>query len=186
MKVSRRIAVGVGIAVTLLVGGCSSTTRPDQSALNNDDFYEVHHEGRIYVFDDSDTYLSFLEVGETAYRKVRIGEGPMGETVVFGLARADKNKRSGIAGIDMWDGSLQTSVENFYAELLTDDRFYVFSAWKDLQEFKEVGEAIYRYTDIGAGPDGKTVVYVLNKDNKKQKPEQMISRFQFLHGAKPL
>lgn len=38
-----------------------------------------------------------------------------------------------------------------------------------------------RYTDIGAGPGGRTFIYVLSKDNKKGKPVSLIDRFNHLH-----
>ena len=45
-------------------------------------------------------------------------------------------------------------------------------------------EAPYRYTMIGAGPKGETVVIVLNKDNKKKHPETQIAAFMAMHGMK--
>lgn len=178
-------ALGTGLFLT----GCassgdttSSTSSKTATAkqLNNDDYYEVHHEGRVYVFDDAETYLSFLSVGETAYRKVYIGEGPHGQTLVFGLTKGDKKKRSGIASIDMYHGKM-AGADNFYGEMQVEDRIYVFNRWADLTSFKRVGEATYRFTQIGAGPDGKTVVYVLNKSNKKRRPDALMAKFEQMH-----
>jgi hypothetical protein len=151
--------------------------------MNNDDYYEVEHEGRLYVFDDAATYKSFLEVGETAYRKVRIAAGPNGETIVFGLTGKDKKKMSGIASIDMYDGKLE-GAEDFYGEIHHEGRLYVFSEWADLKAFKTVYEAPYRFTMIGEGPKGETVVIVLNKGNKKKHPAAQIAAFKAMHGMK--
>jgi hypothetical protein len=177
--------------VLLVLQGCSQQTvkqeemgkQKVQQSLNNDDYYEVEHEGRLYVFDDAAIYKSFLEVGETAYRKVRIAAGPHGETIVFGLTSADKKKSSGIASIDMFDGKL-AGAEKFYGEGHHEGRIYVFDRWADLQSFKQVGEAPYRYTMIGEGPKGETVVIVLNKDNKKKHPVTQIAAFKAMHGMK--
>jgi hypothetical protein len=57
----------------------------------------------------------------------------------------------------------------------------VFSEWADLKAFLQVGEAPYRFTQIGSGPRGETVVYVLNKGNKKKKPEALIAEFEKTH-----
>ena len=179
----------------LFVSGCETMTFDDQKAetkqvenvpvpemsFNTNDYYQVEHEGRNYIFDDKETYLSFLSVGETPYRLTRIGAGKNGETIVFGLTKKDKNKTSGIGSIMMYDNAIKGSSEAFYAEIYRDSRIYVFDNWRDVQAFRSVGEAPYRYTDIGSGPGGKTVVYVLNKSNKKARPDALIARFRAVH-----
>lgn len=168
------------VGLSVLVSGCAGNSTKEEMAQNNDDYYEVYHEGRLYVFDDAATYRSFLDVGETSYRKVRIGAGPNGETVVFGLTSHDKKKTDGIAGVDMYDGKLMAA-EKFYGEIMNEGRIYVFNNWKELQAYKQTGEAAYRYTDIGAGPRGETVVYVLTKEEKKHRPEMTIAQFKQVH-----
>ncbi|TBR43554.1 hypothetical protein CBF23_005095 [Marinomonas agarivorans] len=172
------------MAITLLTACGSATVKSESTAsVNNDDLYEVHHEGRIYIFDDRDTYAEFLQVGETSYRKVRIGAGPKGETLVFGLTNEDKKKFSGIASIDMYDGAL-AGAESFYGEMRVEGRIYVFGSLAEMNDARLVGEVPLRYTDIGAGPKGETVVYALNSGNKKVKPEAMIKRFKKMNGIK--
>lgn len=152
--------------------------------LNNDDLYEVAHEGRHYVFDDFATYQSFLEIGETSYRKVFIAGGPKGETLVFGLTGKDKKKTSGIASIDMYNGKLDAA-ESFYGEMRGEDgRLYVFSTLKDMEEVRNIGEASFRFTKIGAGPQGQTVVFVLNKSNKKKQPLALMAKFKEMNNIK--
>lgn len=152
--------------------------------LNNDDLYEVMHEGRYYVFDDYTTYQSFLTVGETSFRKVFIGGGPKGETLVYGLTSEDKKKTSGIASIDMFNGKLE-GAEDFYGEMRGEDgRLYVFSTLEDMEDVRLVGEAPYRFTQIAAGPQGQTVVYVLNKDNKKKQPVELMAKFKSMNNMK--
>lgn len=170
--------LGLGMAMSACTGNVKESSAGAQ--LNNDDYYEAHHDGRIYVFDDAKSYLSFLGMGETPYTLVRIGAGPKGQTVVFGLRSKDKKKRSGIASVDMYDGKL-TPAQDFYGEIAMEGRYYVFDHWADLQSFKKVGEATFRYTDIGGGPGGATVVYVLNKANKKHRPDGLIAKFKAQH-----
>lgn len=167
-----------------LLTACGSQSVKEETAqvdLNNSDFYEVHEEGRIYLFDDLATYKSFNEVGETAFRKVYIGEGGKGETLVFGLTSQDKKKTSGIASIDMYQGKLPAA-EGFYGEMRMEGRIYVFDDYAEMAKVRETGEAAYRYTDIGNGPKGETVVYVLTSDKKKHKPVAMIAAFTAHNG----
>ena len=146
--------------------------------LNNDDLYEVHAEGRLYVFDDYKTYQEFLEVGETSFRQTFIGAGPAGQTVVFGMTSKDKKKHfSKIAGYNLYMGN-QSASENFYGEARLENRIYVFDRIEDMKTVRETGEAPLRYTDIGSGPKGETVVYVLRGDNKKVKPVALIAEFK--------
>ena len=175
------------IAGSLLLTACvGSNAKSDkgmmmaEANLNNQDMYEVHEDGRIYVFDDHATYESFLEVGETSYRKVRIGEGPKGETLVFGLTDEDKKKVDGIASIDMYDGNLN-GAEEFYGEMRMEGRIYVFQSLEEMNQARIVGEVPLRYTDIGAGPDGETVVYALNASNKKRKPAELMEKFSIMN-----
>ena len=186
----KKLIAGAVIAGALMsVYGCQSTAtietaKPVAEApkLNNDDLYEVVQEGRYYVFDDFKTYQSFLTVGETSYRKVFIGGGPHGETLVHGLMGKDKKKLSGIAGVDMFAGKLEAA-EDFYGEMRGEDgRLYVFNSLKDMEDLRKVGEAPYRFTQIGAGPQGQTVVFVLNKGNKKKEPVALVSRFKAMNG----
>ncbi len=149
---------------------------------NVNDYYEVYQDGRIYVFDDFATYDSFNQVGETAFRLTRIGAGPAGETVVFGLQDQDKKMTQGIGSVDLFDGKAEGMADGFYAEIVRDGRFYVFNSWEDVKSFRQTGEAALRYTDIGAGPNGATVIYVLNESNKKQMPTALIEQFKNKHG----
>ncbi|WP_299182915.1 hypothetical protein [uncultured Neptuniibacter sp.] len=179
------IAGAVVAGAMFALTGCQSnqtkieeTKQAATAELNNEDLYEVMHEGRYYVFDDFSTYQSFLEVGETSYRKVYIGGGPHSETLVFGLMGKDKKKTSGIAAIDMYNGKLEAA-ESFYGEMRGEDgRLYVFSTLEDMEDIRVVGEAPYRFTQIAAGPQGQTVVFVLNKSNKKQQPDALIAKFK--------
>ncbi len=149
---------------------------------NVNDYYQVYKDGRIYVFDDYKTYDDFLKLGETTYRLTRIGAGPHGETIVFGLRKKDKKMRSGIGAVDLFDGKTEAIDEGFYGEVVKDGRIYVFDHWEDMKAFLNVGEAPYRFTQIGAGPNGETVVFVLNKKNKKKQPVELVKLFKQKHG----
>ncbi len=169
----------------IMLSGLFFSTAPTQAQphYNTNDYYQVYKEGRIYIFDDFKTYQSFNQVGETAYRLTRIGTGPSGETIVFGLQKKDKKMRTGIGSVAMYDGQAQGIKDGFYAEVIKENRIYVFSEWDDLQSFLKVGEAPYRFTMIGSGPQNETIVYVLNKKNKKKRPDTLIAEFNKKHGS---
>ena len=61
-------------------------------------------------------------------------------------------------------------------------RIYVFDDYKTYASCNQVGETVCRLTRIGAGPKGETMVYVLNKSNKKQKPGALIAEIESKHG----
>ena len=185
----KKILAGVLVAGALVsMYGCQTTEVKEAAPvakaevkkvdLNNDDLYEVSHEGRHYVFNDFATYQDFLTIGETSFRKVFIGAGPHGETLVYGLTSADKKKLSGISSVEMFNGNLE-GAEDFYGEVRAEDgRLYVFSTLEDMAEFRKVGEAIFRFTQIGAGPQSQTVVFVLNGSNKKKEPVELMAKFK--------
>lgn len=192
---TRYVAISVAVLAMVLTACVGTSDRPvDFSKFgasqfaggagdpSTDDYYEAHHDGRIYVFDDFATYAGFLQHAETPYRFMRIGGAPDGKTVVFGLTDDDKEKRSGIAAVELWDGQIQGASEGFYGEVLLENRLYVFGDWAQLQDFRITHEAPLRHTRIGEGPGGRTVVFVLDAATKAQVPEKLISEFQRRHG----
>ena len=168
------------VAIAALFTGCASTeTKTSESApaLNNNEYYEVHHDGRINIFYDAGVYKEFLQLGETSYRKTYIGAGPNGETIVYGLTKADKKMKTPIPSIEMVEGRMEGAPEGFYAEIRSEGRIYVFDDWNEVKGFRQVGEAPYRFTQIGAGPEGETVVFVLTKEKKKKQPTDLMKKF---------
>lgn len=148
----------------------------------NDDLYVAFYEGRMNVFYDGGLYKKFLAHGETPYRRTFIGAGPNGETVVYGLTKADKNKTTNPAE-EMMSGKLAAS-KDFYGEVFEQEhnRFYVFTSWATFDEFVKLHVDNFRFSDIGGGPNGETVVYVLTKQTSKTKPVEAIAKFKAFHG----
>jgi len=186
MSFLKKAAVAAAIAgVTLSLTACQSNEVKQEMVkapeLNNQDLYEVDHEGRHYVFDDFAVYQEFLNVGETSYRKVFIGSGPHGESLVFGLRSEDKKMLDGLAGVEMYNGKMPAA-EDFYGEMRAEDgRLYIFNTLEDMQEVRKNGEAAFRLTQIGAGPQGQSVVFVLNDSNKKTYPAELVARFKAMN-----
>ena len=163
------------ISSLIILPACASTPASNNSAGVNE-IYEVHEDGRIHVFYDRKMYKDFLSLGETPYRLIKIGKGPNRETMVFGLAKQDKKKRSGIPAIELYEGNA-TAGNPFYAEVRKHGRIYVFNEFKDMEPVRQFGHPNYFYMEIGAGPKKETVFYVLNKKTKKKKPLALIDTF---------
>jgi hypothetical protein len=176
-------------SVVLFSAGCavsnSSKNAPSQTsappaAAPVMEIYEVHHDGRINVFYDRDLYKEFLSVGETPFRLTRIGAGPNGETLVFGLTKKDKGNPDNIDVIKVYDNSMPAPAE-IYAEMQRNGRIYVFDNFDDMKPVREFGNPNLFYTEIGAGPNRETVVYVLNEKTKKNRPDALIAKFKSMN-----
>ncbi len=168
------------VAVTVMLLSACGTTSMTKAGGGVSEVYEVHHEGRIHVFYDRKLYTDFLKLGETPYRLTRIGAGPNNETLVFGLTKKDKKKRSGIPVVDLFDGKAKPA-EDFYAEMVKHGRIYIFNNFDDMKTVRDFGHPNYQYSMIGAGPNGETLVFVLNKQNKKKRPTGLIKKYEQHH-----
>jgi hypothetical protein len=189
---AKPLAVIVALLVTATVAGCATTqqsaavpaaetktadTKAAESPMAKEYFVVLPEDERMYVFGDAKTYLSFLQHGEVALTRTRIGASPMGTTVVFGILNDDVKSGKPSLGEQVFDGKLKPA-EDFYGEVQKDGRYYVFGNHKDMDEFIRFGEVAYGFTDIGVGPGGSSVVWVMNKDSiKAGRPTARIAKF---------
>ncbi len=144
------------------------------AVLNNDDYYELHRDGRIYVIADAGDLKEFLGNGELPLRVTRIGGGPKGETVVFGIARPESKKKDGFGAVEMYDGKRKGAAKDFYAEVCREGACYVFGNWADLEAFRQSGSASGLSEAGLSGPSGEKVMVA-------QPAEALIERFKKLH-----
>ena len=166
---------GLFLIFATILTGCA-TNKTVAASSSNMDIYEVHHDGRINVFYDKKLYKEFLQLGETSFRLTKIGAGPNGETIVYGLTKKDKKLKKPVPVIELYEGRLKQ--DNVYAEMHKHGRIYVFNSFKDMKTVRDFGHPNYMFTQIGAGPKGETIVYVLNKSNKKKRPDALIAEFK--------
>lgn len=146
-------------------------------------FMTFHENGRLYVLGDPKLQQVFMETDEVALTRTRIGDGPDGRTLIFGMNKDDA-KTGGPTVAEMMYDSKQEPAGPFYGEVIKDGRYYVFVEWKDMAAYLKHGEVPLTYTEIGTGPKGETVIYALNKDTAKQgKPVAAIERFGKQHPA---
>ncbi len=144
------------------------------AVLNNDDYYEFHKDGRIYVIADAGDLREFLGNGELPLRVTRIGGGPKGETVVFGIARPESKKTQGFGAVEMYDGKREGAKKDFYSEVCRDGQCYVFGSWAELDAFRKSGDASSLSKADVSGPGGETVMVA-------QPAEVLVERFKKVH-----
>lgn len=197
---------GAAVAAALAMSGCGvkggwmgaeaevaydkeMKAKAEAARLNNDDYYELHKDGRIYVLSDLKEYRSFLKTGEIPLVVTKIGAGPNRETVRLGLIKTEAKAMEKTVGYKgaaqkMFEGELKGADKGFYGEIHKNGRIYVFSEWKDLEAFKATGEAAYGVTRVGKGPAGETVVFVQNSKSAQSAPTEAIARFEAVYAAK--
>ncbi len=148
-------------------------------------FLVFHENGRIYPIADAKNYLAFLDVDELIYTRTRVGAGPEGETIVFGIEKAEsKDLAKPSVAEQIYDGKLEVAGP-FYAEVVKDGRFHVFGTWQDFKDYLVNKEITYTFTEVGAGPKGETVIYAMNKKTSKDgRPVALIESFKQLHQVK--
>jgi len=187
---------GALLAIAALAAGCATATEPAPApkaaqapapaaaAMGPVELYVVLPEnGRVYAFGDTKNYFDFLAHGEVALTRTQIGTGPGGKTLVYGITGDDVKANKPSRGEQILGGTLPAT-SGFYGEVYKGNRYYIFGELKDMKDFTAFGEVPYSYTDIGVGPKGETLVYVMNKDSYKLgKPQDRIQRFKSLRVA---
>jgi|AntRauTorckE6833_2_1112554.scaffolds.fasta_scaffold16780_2 hypothetical protein len=169
------------LALTLAgVTACATQDSGEHTSTSEQQLFELHHEdGRIYVFDDFDMYRAAVEGNKPTYHQNRIGAGPNGQTLVFGLDK-DQSKQRSIDFINIYTGS-QELEGDFYGELKRDNRIYIAETLEDFHSARE-GEPTYHVNRIGDGPDGETLVFIQNGDTKGKPADALIAKHKKLYG----
>jgi hypothetical protein len=194
------VRYGALVAIVALAAGCATVPAPAPAPAPKaaaaaapmtapaamapvELFVVLPDSGRVHAFGDTKNYFDFLAHGEVALTRTKVGAGPGGKTLVFGVTGDDVKANRPSRGEQILDGSVPASA-GFYGEVVKSGRYYLFGDLKDLTNFTAFGEVPYSYTDIGAGPKGETVVHVMNKDSyAKGKPQYRADRFKALRVA---
>lgn len=149
-------------------------------------YFMVYHEnGRIYAMTEPKIYLGLMEHDEVPLTRARVGAGPNGETVVFGITSKDGDHLDKpTTAEDIFDGRTQ-NIGTFYGEVVRNGRYHVFGEWKDFQDYLAHKEITFTYTEIGTGPKGETVIYALNNKTKDSgRPVALVEQFNQLRQVK--
>lgn len=121
------------------------------AGLNNDEYFEYHVRGRVYVLSDEADARLVLAGEEVPLTITRVGGGPRGETVVFGIPYAERNKKQGFGALDLYERRLEGRDGDFYAEVYRSGVYHVFDRWDDLETYRNrryvASEAISRTLD---------------------------------------
>ncbi|UVE18433.1 hypothetical protein NVV93_03235 [Pseudomonas sp. LS44] len=154
----------------------AAAPKPAAATPNNEDWYQVRTETQLFVFDDYNVFRSFLTTGKAPYLKETGQKDKNGRDIVLALRAEDQGKDlKTIAAYQFLTISL-TPAEKFYGEMRQDGRIYVFSRYGDMIDMNRIGEPTFSFNDIGGGPQGERVVYVLGKEEPK--PEKQIALFK--------
>ena len=148
------------------------------SVRNSDDYYEYHVENEIIVLADKKDVQTYLTASEIPLRVTKIGGGPNGERLVFALMKNEAKameKKVGYKGgaQQMYEGTLEGNDKGFYAEVMKGGKYVVFGSWKDLQAYRQSGDATA--VSSGTAADGKRVTFTTDNAD-------VVARFKELHG----
>lgn len=198
MKKTVQLApLSVAILAAFVISGCAAPSAPPAAAAAKPattstaaavaeakEFYVVLKDGRVHAFGDTKNYFDFLSHGEVQLTRTKIGTGPGGATMVYGITGDDVKANKPSMAERIMEDKLP-SASSFHGEVLKDGRFYVFPELKDMMPFIAFGEVPYSFTDIGAGPKGETLVWVMNSTSiKTGRPVVTMERFKMLRAAK--
>jgi hypothetical protein len=147
--------------------------------LNNDDYYQIRIENRIYVLSDAKDFTGLLKTGEVPKTVTRIGGGPRGERLVFGLTGNESKameKQVGYKGgaEEMYSGNREGLAVGFFGLFSDDGRYVVTDDWSIAKQFPK--GVIESGGTSGRSPDGKTVTYLV-KGNLKDVEAQFAALF---------
>ncbi|MBB2495110.1 hypothetical protein [Aquipseudomonas ullengensis] len=166
------------LAATL--AGCAAPMQVAKPvAPNNEDWYQVRTETQVLVFDDYQVFKDYLATGTAPVMRTLEEKAATGQEQILVLRAEDEGKALDKISAYRFLKVAQPPASPFYGEVRQDGAIYVFKRYGDMVEMIKLGEPIFRYTDIGGGPDGKTVIYGLQKEEGR--PEATIQQFKKNH-----
>lgn len=172
------------LSAALLVAALAACAAPQSASkpepLNNEDWYQVRSETQVYLFDDYQVFKEFLSSGQAPSMRTLEEKDPIGgQEVILALGAEDAGKALDKIAAYRFFKVAQVPAHPFYGEVRQDGNIYVFKRYGDMQDMIKLGEPLFRYTDIGGGPQGKTVTYGLGKEEGR--PDATIAQFKKNH-----
>jgi hypothetical protein len=181
----------IGISVLALLGcaaqqnAASSKAMPEASTEGiptlvnqiGEDFYVYDHDSRYYVISSAEMAMKFEGSGHLPYTRTLIGAGPHGRTVIFKVV---KKKPEYVERLqEMYEGTphLVAKEGEDYFVYHHQGRYYVIGSTKMSIKFIGSGHLPYTRTVIGGGPQGKTVVFEIDK-KKPEYVERLMAQFR--------
>jgi len=174
----------LAVLATATLAGCSSTPSQFTNAKDEydakNDFYMGFYHNRTYIFDDAKVWSEFVQFGEPTFRNTKIGEAAKGGTLVVGMTKAqakamEKGVKPYFAALEVYNGKLSLA-DDMYAEVFDGNNYMVFTDMKNLRNYL-VNVQVSGYTDAGAGPNGRNVIYA----GATTKPASLVEKFKKAH-----
>lgn len=152
------------------------------AGMNNDDYFELMHDGRILVFADAKNYKAWLQTGEIAKSITKFRAGPNGEQVRFDVTSAESKAMEGMQGMksgaqNLFEGNIPGLPTGFFGFIKRENTYFVFDGWPKVMAFRANGTA---EGATAAGPNGSQVVYV----GAASVPADLAKKFSDLHDGK--
>jgi len=133
-------------------------------------YWVYEHKGRLYVVGQPSTKEQFQQSGHLPYTRTILGAGPNGETVVFEVDKGDPRLVERLQSTFLEQPLLLEWKKNYWV-YEHKGRHYVVGQASTNEQFRKSGHLPYTRTILGAGPDGETVVFEVNK-----KDPQLVER----------
>jgi hypothetical protein len=164
------------VLIAAAISACAGPAPTKAAAPNNEDWYQVRTDNELYLFDDYAVFREFLVSGKAPNLQKLDKQDKYGKDVILALGADTQGKDVKKSAAYQFFNVALPPAHPFYGELRQDGVIYVFGRYGDMIDVYKIGEPIFTYNDIGGGPDGERVVYVLAKEEKK--PEKLIKLFQ--------
>jgi hypothetical protein len=140
-------------------------------------FYVYEHDGRYYVIGSAEMARKFARSGPLPYTRTLIGAGPHGRTVVFEVVKKKPEYVERLQEEYESTPHLVARDGDDYFVYHQHGRYYVIGSTAMSIKFIGSGHLPYTHTLVGGGPQGKTVVFEVDK-KKPEYVERLMARFQ--------
>ena len=177
MSILKPLSVAMLAATLAACAAPMSASKPEP--LNNEDWYQVRSETQVILFDDLQVIKDNLASGQAPSMRTLEEKDANGLEVVLALRAEDQGKPLDKIAAYRFFKVAQVPAHPFYGEVRQDGSIFVFKRYGDMQDMIKLGEPIFRYTDIGSGPNGQTVTYGLQKEEGR--PDATIAQFKKNH-----
>jgi len=177
MSILKPLSAAMLAATLAACAAPMSVSKPEP--LNNEDWYQVRSETQVILFDDLQVFKDYLASGQAPSMRTLEEKDANGLEVVLALRAEDQGKPLDKIAAYRFFKVAQVPAHPFYGEVRQDGSIFVFKRYCDMQDMIKLGEPIFRYTDIGSGPNGQTVTYGLQKEEGR--PEATIAQFKKNH-----
>jgi hypothetical protein len=154
-----------------------------EASLNNEDWYLVRTEEKLFLFDDYKVYRDFLVSGNAPVIKDLGEKDKHGQSIVLGLRAEDSSKKLEDISAYRFLRQNMPPAGKFYGEIRQEGVIFVGQRYGDMVDLNNIGEPIFRHTEIASGPNGERVIYLMQKEEKK--PDALIKQFQQNYGIAP-